>query len=95
MRLHPQYIFAFYALLLVQFSQAQDRNNIRIPLSNPEKGARLEIHNHNGTIDVIGHEGNDMIVEYVEASVSGKIFKSPAKANGLKRIPNKDRKSVV
>lgn len=62
---------------------AQETQKIAIPLSNPNQKGSLEISVVNGSIDVVGYSGKEVIVEIETKEESKKITKGK---NNMKKI---------
>lgn len=81
----------FYTILLIISSfcaasiQAQDSETISIELTDPAKPGFLKLYNHNGTIDIEGHNGSN--VEIIITAKEGSKKDRPSR-KGLKRIAN-------
>ncbi len=65
--------------------KGQQKEEVTLPLSNPDKPGKLKVHLINGSISVIGYPGNEVIVEATPVIESHKGNNKQTK-NGLKRI---------
>ena len=79
------------ALLLLLFfyglpsgAQAQDTDQIAVPLSEPGKAGTLRVQSLHGGIKVEGYNGKDVVVRY--ASEEGRKAQKPATVNGMRRV---------
>jgi len=80
-------LLTLIGLLLSGAGRAQDPEVISVPLSSPGETGILKIHNHNGTIEIVGHNGSTVEIEIVGEEDKDKDDRP--KRRGLKRIPNK------
>ncbi len=65
-------------------SGESEEDQIAIPLSNPGKPGRLQVHTLNGGIDVEGYNGQEVVVRYT--TEGGRKSDKPATENGMRRI---------
>ncbi len=66
-------------------AQTLYEEEIKVTLSNPSKPGSLQVHNHNGTVDVQGYEGEEVLVKIKSHTDQKEKYKD---REGLKRIPN-------
>lgn len=81
-----KFIYILALFLLQNAAFGQNNNEIKIPLSSPDAAGKIKLHNHNGEIQVVGYDGDQIILNYF-SKVDEKI-PADLKRAGLKRIPN-------
>ncbi len=65
-------------------AQQAIEEEIEVPLTDPSQPGLLKVHNHNGTVTVVGYDGQNVMV-----SMKAKVNETAAdtEKTGLKRIP--------
>lgn len=84
-------VFAVVLLLVANsyFVQAQDREQLTVPLTDPTKEGKLNVSLVTGSIKVIGYAGKEVIIDAVSVEKDNK--KSDRESvNGMKKISTND-----
>jgi hypothetical protein len=67
------------------FAKSQDREQLSVPLSDPNKEGKLKVEIINGSIKVVGYDGKDIIIDAVSIDKSEKKT-NKERADGMRRI---------
>ncbi|WP_324678367.1 DUF4097 family beta strand repeat-containing protein [Hymenobacter sp. GOD-10R] len=87
--LRASLLTALLGASLPTLAQSGDKDQLVVPLSSPGKPGMLRVKLVNGSINVVGYSGKDVIID--AGSREGKRTATrpiPANANGLRRIDN-------
>ncbi|OUJ72390.1 hypothetical protein BXP70_18860 [Hymenobacter crusticola] len=87
--LRASLLTALVSATLPTLAQSGDKDQLVVPLSSPGKPGMLRVKLVNGSINVVGYSGKDVVID--AASRDSKRTASrhlPATANGLRRIDN-------
>lgn len=74
-----------YLLLVSFFAKSQDREQLSVPLSDPNKEGKLKVEIINGSIKVVGYDGKDIMIDAVSIDKNEKKT-NKERADGMRRI---------
>ena len=80
-------IFAILVCLLSVsfFAKSQDRDQLTVPLSDPNKEGKVKVEIITGSIKVVGYDGKDIVIDAVSVEKSEKKT-NRERPDGMRRI---------